>query len=237
MRKWLKRGLISLALISTTIGNMAYADYTDVNVTIDGKSQSYDQPPVIIHDRTLVPLRGIFESLGAKVIWDGNTRRVTATKGNTTIVLQIGSKTAYKNGVAINLDPEPQIVNGRTMVPVRFVSEALGADVKWDGSTRTVIILSSKESNDVTILSIKSPVARNSYETVIAHVPPHTTASIEVDYKSGPSHAQGLEPKTAGDDGIVTWTWKVGGNTTLGTWPVTVTDNGQSAKATFEVVR
>lgn len=89
----------------------------------------------------------------------------------------------------------------------------------------------------VKIISITSPAARNSSATLVAHVPPHTQASIVVHYKSGPSKAAGLEPKTAGEDGQVSWTWKVGGNTTLGAWPVTVTAGNQSAEASFEVVR
>jgi hypothetical protein len=89
----------------------------------------------------------------------------------------------------------------------------------------------------VKILSKISPVARNSNETVIAKVPPHSTAHIEVDYKSGASHAHGLGDKTAGDNGEVSWTWHVGGNSTIG-YPVTVivTDNGQSDQTTYQVV-
>jgi cytoskeletal protein RodZ len=88
----------------------------------------------------------------------------------------------------------------------------------------------------VEIISVTSPAPRNSYATLKAKVPPGATATIEVDYKSGPSHAAGLGPKQAGPDGIVSWTWKVGGNTTIGTWPITVSCNGTSASTTFEVV-
>jgi cytoskeletal protein RodZ len=88
----------------------------------------------------------------------------------------------------------------------------------------------------VEIISVTSPAPRNSYATLKAKVPPGATATIEVDYKSGPSHAAGLGPKQAGPDGIVSWTWKVGGNTTIGTWPITVSCNGASASTQFEVV-
>jgi micrococcal nuclease len=88
----------------------------------------------------------------------------------------------------------------------------------------------------VKILSIVSPVPRNGTETVVAQVPPGTTASIEVDYASGPSHAAGLEDKTADSSGKVSWSWHVGGRTTLGSWPVIVSDNGASDQASFEVV-
>jgi hypothetical protein len=88
----------------------------------------------------------------------------------------------------------------------------------------------------VKIISVTSPVKRNSYATLKAKVPPGATAYIEVDYQSGPSNAAGLEPKTAGSNGIVSWTWKVGGHTTIGTWPVTVTVNGMSTSTQIEVV-
>jgi hypothetical protein len=92
------------------------------------------------------------------------------------------------------------------------------------------------QKTTVEIISVTSPAHRNSYATLKAKVPPGATATIEVDYKSGPSHAAGLGPKQAGPDGIVTWTWKVGGNTTIGTWPITVSCNGASASTQFEVV-
>lgn len=112
-----------------------------ITVKINGVVQTYDQPPVIINGRTLVPLRGIFEALGANVSWDGQTQTVTATKGGTTIQLKIGFAIAYKNGAVIHLDQSSLLINDRTMVPVRFVSEALGAKVDWDEIIRTVIII------------------------------------------------------------------------------------------------
>lgn len=114
-----------------------------VFVEIDGQKQVFDQPPVIVNNRTLVPLRGIFESLHADVQWDQANMTVTATKGNTSISLQIGSKQASKNGQLLELDVEAQLVNNRTMVPARFVSEALGAIVKWDGEKHTVRIFTN----------------------------------------------------------------------------------------------
>lgn len=111
-----------------------------ISVIINGVVQTYDQPPMILNGRTLVPLRGIFEALEADVSWDQETQTVTATKEGTTIRLTIGSNKANKNGEDINLDEPPQLINDRTMVPVRFVVESLGAKVDWDQRTRTVFI-------------------------------------------------------------------------------------------------
>ncbi|MEJ8547237.1 copper amine oxidase N-terminal domain-containing protein [Brevibacillus borstelensis] len=113
----------------------------DIVIFIDGQLQTFQKPPVEIDGRTLVPLRAIFEALGAKVDWDEATQTVTATKDNNTIQLTIGSKVAYKNGKKINLDVPAQLYNGdTTMVPIRFVSEALGAKVGWDAYSNSVVI-------------------------------------------------------------------------------------------------
>ncbi|MCU6340251.1 copper amine oxidase N-terminal domain-containing protein, partial [Enterobacter quasiroggenkampii] len=77
----------------------------------------------------MLPMRAIFEALDAKVLWDQRKQMVTAIKDDTTIVLKIGSKAATINGSAVVLDVPPQTLLGRTMVPVRFVSEAIGAEV------------------------------------------------------------------------------------------------------------
>lgn len=111
-----------------------------IKVVINGKSVVFDQPPVSENGRTLVPLRAIFEALGAEVLWDGNTQTVTSTKGGTKISLQLGSTQMYVNGSVVTLDVPAKVINSRTLVPVRAVSEAFGCDVDWDGNTQTVYI-------------------------------------------------------------------------------------------------
>ncbi len=117
----------------------------NISVTIDGEKVTFDQPPVIINDRTMVPLRAIFEALGASVEWNAATRTVTSTMGNTTISMTIGSKTMYKNGEAISVDVAPQLVGDRTLVPARAVAESFNCSVDWDGATRTVAITTARE--------------------------------------------------------------------------------------------
>lgn len=107
-------------------------------VIIDGKR--YNATTASERGITLVPLRGIFEALGANVTWDSGTKTVTATKDGTTVKLQLGRKTAHINDQLVALQVPGKIISGNTMVPLRFVSEALGASVNWDGSTQTVII-------------------------------------------------------------------------------------------------
>ncbi|WP_088104344.1 stalk domain-containing protein [Halalkalibacter urbisdiaboli] len=92
----------------------------------------------ITNGRTLVPLRTIFEELGATVKWEHTNKTVTATKGSTTVFLKIGSTTTKVNGSTVTIDVPAKITNGRTLVPLRFVSESLGATVTWDGQVATI---------------------------------------------------------------------------------------------------
>lgn len=118
-----------------------------IPILIDGLEINSDQPPVIVDDRTLVPLRVIFEALGATVDWNNDTRSVIATRGDTNIYLALGSNTLYRNGQPVYLDVPGQIINDRTMVPVRAVSESFGANVVWDNDTRTVFVDTNIETS------------------------------------------------------------------------------------------
>ena len=110
------------------------------SVELDGLRLKFDVPPVIVDDRTLVPMRAIFEALGAYVDWNDETRTVTASASGKTIVMQIGGEQMTVDGVAIELDVPPVILFDRTLVPVRAVSESFGATVEWDEASYNVII-------------------------------------------------------------------------------------------------
>ncbi len=98
------------------------------------------EEPIIINGRVLVPARAISESLGADVAWDQKTRKVTITKGNIKTELFTNKNLAFVNGVQTELDVAPIILNGTTLVPIRFVSESLNIDVDWDASNKSVLI-------------------------------------------------------------------------------------------------
>lgn len=112
----------------------------EISVIVGGNKVIFDQPPIIEYGRTLVPLRAIFEALGANVVWDDNTQMVTATKGAKNISLRIGSANLYVDGVIKTLDVSAKLIGGRTFVPVRAISEAFGCNVGWDSHSQTVII-------------------------------------------------------------------------------------------------
>lgn len=100
-----------------------------LDLYVDTKKIETDVPPVVVDNRTLVPLRATFEALNATLDWDGETQTVTASRGDIQISLQIGSTTAIVNGEEKTLDVAAQGIQGRTMVPARFVSEALNCSV------------------------------------------------------------------------------------------------------------
>ena len=114
----------------------------EIKIFVNGTRYYTDPEPYIKNDRTMVPMRRVFDILGADVQWNNEERSVTASKSSDIIKLYIGSTTAYKNGVPMELDAAPEILAsaGRTMVPLRFVSEALSCSVDWDPITRSVII-------------------------------------------------------------------------------------------------
>ena len=117
-----------------------YISFDAIKVMIDGELQTFEQPPVNKDGSVLVPMRAIFERLGAVISWNETERSVTATKGGTTIYLQIGSTQPTVNGTVKPLEVPAQLVNSSTMVPVRFISEALGSEVSWDQAAQTVYI-------------------------------------------------------------------------------------------------
>ncbi len=164
MKKFVSFCLMTIMLISSFCFTSALASDT-IRVTINGVEQNYDVMPVIIDGRTLVPMRGIFEALGAKVGWIDHSKTVTGTRNNKTVKLRIGDNLAYIDGQETILDVPATIIEGRTMVPVRFISEMLGEKVDWDGNTKTVIIDSDYVRSVAIQLGLK-PLTNNIHRNI-----------------------------------------------------------------------
>ncbi|GAC1531544.1 MAG: hypothetical protein NVS2B8_19980 [Vulcanimicrobiaceae bacterium] len=109
-----------------------------LSVTVNGTATTFNPPPIERAGRVFVPLRGVFERLGASVVYQGGV--INATGNNRTISLKIGSTTAAVNGQARSIDVAPFIIGASTYVPLRFVSEALGAGVNFDGTNQVVAL-------------------------------------------------------------------------------------------------
>lgn len=135
----------SLTLILAIFPLSIQAASAPPTVILDRKPLSFDVPPTIINGRTLVPFREIFEGLGATLEWDGKTQTVVASKGLVKVQVTVGETEAFKNGKSVMLEVPAAVINGRTMVPLRFVSEAMGSIVDWEGASRTITIHSEPQ--------------------------------------------------------------------------------------------
>ncbi len=116
-----------------------------ITVLVNGEQVEFDVAPIIENSRTLVPVRAIFEKLGAVVEWDEINQMVCADKKDISVSLQVGNTALTKNGMLFALDVPAKIVNDRTLVPLRAVSEAFDCEVVWNESTKTVSVTSPKE--------------------------------------------------------------------------------------------
>lgn len=144
----MKRIISILAALSLTIYASGFPTVSadEVNVTVNGQPVVFDVAPYIMQDRTMVPMRAVFEALGADVQWDEASQTITVKTENDTIVLHIGSTTFYRNDQEKNSDVAPVILDESTMVPLRAVSEALDATVNWNEETQTVVITMEDDS-------------------------------------------------------------------------------------------
>ncbi|MGY5484794.1 stalk domain-containing protein [Paenibacillus sp. ALE2] len=162
--------LLSTLVLTSAFANLAGAQSGDIKVIINGVTQQYTQSPIVSQNTTLVPLRGVFESLGAQVEWDSKAKKVIASKNDDRLTLNIGSKLAYKNSNPVQLDAATQIQKGQVLVPLRFVSQSLGAKVNWDQATRTVTISnqangSATDTNSLSSKPLTAPVTKVTYDT------------------------------------------------------------------------
>lgn len=112
----------------------------EISVLLNGEMLEFDVQPTVISNRVMVPMRTIFESLGATVQWEGNTQKITAKTANTTVEMQLNNNTMLVDGQSIALDVAPQAINGRTLVPVRAVAESFDIHVIWDDIFNSVIL-------------------------------------------------------------------------------------------------
>lgn len=127
-----------------TVQNPIINTTDEIWVLIDNERVLFDQQPIIKQDRTLVPMRAIFEKLGAKVDWDDSTKTAIAEKNGIVIKIQIDNNIMKKGKEDIVLDVPAQLLNSRTLVPIRAISEAFGCKVDWLGEARTVAIVTRK---------------------------------------------------------------------------------------------
>ena len=142
--------IISLVLMFMFLFTTFALAADPIRIYTNNKELTLDTNPVIQEGRTLVPLRAIFDSLGAKVDWNAETKTVTGITDTQTVKLTINNKTAYINNKRTTLDVPATIINNRTMVPTRFIAESLGASVVWHNKSRSVLV-----NSDISIVEKK----------------------------------------------------------------------------------
>ncbi len=123
----------------------------EIAVKFNGEWMQFDVPPMLMNDRTMVPLRAIFEALGAKVSWDDATQTAIGIRNGKEVSVTIGSNIAMVGGSMVSIDQSAALVNDRTLVPLRFVSESYGAEVEWDDPSQTVFIKAKEAKNGIYI--------------------------------------------------------------------------------------
>jgi hypothetical protein len=137
---WAQGKIINQLISGERKINNALLVLSQIPVWLDGTRLFFDVPPALVHGRTMVPLRRIFEALGAQVHWDQDSGQVLAYSGTREVKLTLGQPQAMVNGEPQVLDQPALIIQGRTMVPLRFVGEALGAVVDWNPVRKEVNI-------------------------------------------------------------------------------------------------
>ena len=138
----MKRFICVLLTMVMSLGSFSVSAATssDIDVCLNGQYLEFDVQPTVMSNRVMVPMRKIFESLGASVTWDNNTKKITAIRNGANIVMQLDNNVMYVNNNPITLDVPPTAINGRTLVPVRAIAEAFDSRVLWDAEDETVVI-------------------------------------------------------------------------------------------------
>ncbi|OCT11170.1 hypothetical protein A8709_05670 [Paenibacillus pectinilyticus] len=139
MKKLFVSGMVAFSLIIGAAGVSA-AEGQGIKVLVDDKALTFEVQPYLAEGNTLVQFRTAFEALGLKVDWDAGKQEVTGVNDKTNVKLVIGSTTAWVNGKEIQLEVAPVIKDNVTFIPLRFVGEASGREVSWDGLSQTVYI-------------------------------------------------------------------------------------------------
>jgi hypothetical protein len=142
-----------------------------VSALVNGEEPNMDVQPIIENGRTLLPFRSLAESLGAQVSFDQTTSTVTVTKTTTKVVLTLGSTSALVNGQPVALDVPAQVVQGRTLVPLRFLGQSLNAKVLWEPSTQLAVVLGDQSEVVPSITPTPAPAAATTTDSNLEVVP------------------------------------------------------------------
>lgn len=152
--------IFGMPAASQTVGSRDFPSQKDIRVVVNGNAVTFpDSPPVLENGRVLIPLRAVLKSLpNMALVWDPVEQTVSGAYLDKTVRLRIGSRTAKVNGRTVALDVPPTTIDGRTLVPLRFLSEALGAAVSWSAYDRRVAIALPSVNVPQAVASNSAPI-------------------------------------------------------------------------------
>lgn len=151
MRKFLLHILLILLMVSLSVSAFAAEDLPnqEIKIYVNDTKIQFDVPPAFIQNRTMVPIRAVFEAMGAIVEWNNDTKTVTITRG-TIVQVQLDNRRALINGKPVMMEVPATGLDGRILVPLRFIGEALEAEVEWVNSTKTAFVNDISEQKEDT---------------------------------------------------------------------------------------
>lgn len=161
--------LIAALIFSLSFFGQAFAKaQPPIKIRVNNKTVQFEISPIIENGTTLVPFRAILEELGASVEWNEKTKTITCRKKTKTVLMKIGSKTMTVGNNHINLDVSPKIINNRTLIPLRAISQAFDAEVDWNAKSR-IIDITVKETNQTDIIAstAKNSLAQDELTSII----------------------------------------------------------------------
>lgn len=184
MKKSIKNVFCVLLSATMLLGGVSavYGGEKSISLQINGSEISAEVPPTVIDGRTMVPVRAIFEAVGANIDFDAETKTITAKKGDATVNMTVGAKVATVNNKEVQLDAPAVIVNGRTLAPARFVAETFGYTVQWDAENKIVKINGKESSTETTTETTTVTTTETSTETTTETTTKATATSSSKKY-------------------------------------------------------
>ena len=188
MKRFLALIMVAVMLTATSFSVLAEdatpvaqtASEEVISVMLDGNYIEFDVQPALINDRTMVPVRAIFEALGASVEWIEETQTVVSEMGDTKVTLAINNTVLNKNGEEIILDVPAQLVGTRTLVPLRAISEAYGCTVMWNGYKNTAVIVSDLDTTGIITVNDET-VSMAYFNYVLSQIEAYAMQSFNAD--------------------------------------------------------
>lgn len=160
MKKFLIMAVLAALLVPSTV--LASSIGVTINNTPINFTEQTGIPFIDDANRTLVPMRIVMEQYGCSVSWEQSTKTATVSKDDTTVVIPIGQSYILINGTNQNIDAPAQVINGKTYLPIRSVLEAVGAEVEWDNSSKSVVV--EKNSNNESVIDTENKNTINEKE-------------------------------------------------------------------------